>query len=168
MTDLATLAAWVAASVYEALVDVAPANFRLLPLLWHFIVDSCCMEIAPPSFHHRCCSIFCRVSAPRASDIYGRQYFVRLFIRFFVCWLVGSKTIWAPGRGCTCKLAACGCQGSLKCTPQRKKDKDVESKAKKSKQYAYPAKDAGKDIIFCEMKRECVCANGGNRACNKR
>jgi len=37
----------------------------------------------------------------------------------------------------------------------------VESKAKKSKQYAYPAKNAGKDIIFCEMKRECVCANGG-------
>lgn len=37
----------------------------------------------------------------------------------------------------------------------------MESKAKKSKQYAYPAKDAGKDIIFCEMKRECVCANGG-------
>lgn len=43
-------------------------------------------------------SIVARVAAsspvlqpPWASDIYGRQYFVRLFIRFFVCWLGGSK-----------------------------------------------------------------------------
>jgi len=165
MIELATLAARVAAPVYDAPVFAAPAVWRRLPLLRPCIVDSCCMEIAATPFHP---CIFCRVSAPWASHIYGRQYFVRLFIRFFVCWLGGSRNHMSGRSRLHMQIGSGRVPRLIKMygAPKKKRRKVAEAvksgKNEKEKQTICTSSEGRRQGHRHRVR------TGGNRACNKR